>query len=226
MILIIDNYDSFTFNLYQLIGSIDPEVRVVRNDELRIDELEALHPDAVVISPGPGRPADAGVSEDAVRAFAGRVPLLGVCLGHQAICEVHGATITYARRLMHGRRSRIALDGSSAIFSGLPHEIEAARYHSLVADPETIPDELRVTARTTEPEDERGGATDSDETGGEIMAVEHRDLPVFGVQFHPESILTPLGRRMVENFLSLRSTDGSARSPRPTRSLADRPLAH
>ena len=190
MILLIDNYDSFSFNLYQLIGSIEPNIRVVRNDELTIPEIEALAPSAIFLSPGPGKPCDAGNCEDVVRAFAGKIPIFGVCLGHQAICEVYGATVTYAKELMHGKQSVCSLDVSSPIFKGLPEEMPVARYHSLAAVESTIPPELKVIARTDD---------------GEVMAVAHRDFHVYGVQFHPESILTPEGKKILENFLALES---------------------
>ena len=190
MILLIDNYDSFSFNLYQLIGSIEPNIRVVRNDELTIPEIETLAPSAIFLSPGPGKPCDAGICEDVVRAFAGKIPIFGVCLGHQAICEVYGATVTYAKELMHGKQSVCSLDVSSPIFKGLPEEMPVARYHSLAALESTIPPELKVIARTDD---------------GEVMAVAHRDFHVYGVQFHPESILTPEGKKILENFLALES---------------------
>lgn len=189
MILLIDNYDSFSYNVYQLIGSISPDIRVIRNDELSVGEILALNASHIIISPGPGRPCDAGVCEELIRAAAGKVPLLGICLGHQAICETFGATITYAKQLMHGKKSRITFDGASPIFCGLDGELEVARYHSLAASAEGFPDELKITARTPD---------------GEIMAVEHKKFPVFGLQFHPESILTQNGRKMLENFLDLR----------------------
>ena len=187
MIVLIDNYDSFSYNLYQLVGQINPDVRVVRNDALSVDELAALSPEALIISPGPGRPADAGICEDAIRQLSGTLPILGVCLGHQAICEAFGATVTYAKELMHGKASLATLDDSS-IFIGLPRQIEVARYHSLAVDEHTLPNCLRAVARTDD---------------GEVMAVEHREHPTFGLQFHPESILTPDGRALVENFLAL-----------------------
>lgn len=188
MILLIDNYDSFTYNLVQLAGSINPDIRVIRNDEMTVSEIEKLHPSHIILSPGPGYPKNAGVCEKAVQTLAGKFPILGVCLGHQGICEVYGAEITHAKRLMHGKKSVIKLDTQSPVFKGLPEQIEAARYHSLIAKSETIPDCLKVTA--TDP-------------AGEIMAVQHRDFPTFGLQFHPESILTPLGRTILENFLAL-----------------------
>ena len=186
MILLIDNYDSFAYNLYQLIGSINPDIRVIRNDQLSISEIEALEPEAIILSPGPGRPADAGVCVESSRYFAGKIPVFGVCLGHQSICESFGATVSYARELMHGKQSRINLDPDCPLFAGLPDSIEGGRYHSLAALEETLPDELKVIARTDD---------------GEIMAVEHRDCEVYGVQFHPESILTPQGKAIMQNFL-------------------------
>ncbi len=187
MILLIDNYDSFSYNVYQLVGSVAPDLRVIRNDELTLREIEALSPSHIVISPGPGRPDQAGICEEVIRHMAGAVPILGICLGHQAICEVFGARITYARELMHGKQSLARLDRDSRLFRGMEEEITVARYHSLAADPETIPQVLRVTARTRD---------------GEIMAVEHREYPVYGVQFHPESVLTPQGGQIIRNFLT------------------------
>lgn len=186
MILLIDNYDSFSYNLYQLLGEIEPDIRVERNDGIDIAGIESASPSHIVISPGPGRPREAGISEEAVRVFAGRIPILGVCLGHQAICEVYGATVTYASELMHGKASRIKLE-PCPLFDGLPAEIDAARYHSLAADIKTMPPELEVIARTTK---------------NEVMAVRHRVHAVYGVQFHPESILTPSGRTILANFLT------------------------
>ncbi len=186
MIVLVDNYDSFSYNLYQLMGAIDPDILVVRNDELTVEELRALRPRRIVLSPGPGRPEDAGILLEAVRELGPDIPLLGVCLGHQAICAAFGATITYAKELMHGKQSVVELDTDCPLFAGCPKKAPVARYHSLAADPATLPDCLRVTARTAE---------------GEIMAVQHRDSPIFGVQFHPESILTPDGARMLRNFL-------------------------
>ncbi|MDR1316049.1 MAG: aminodeoxychorismate/anthranilate synthase component II [Spirochaetales bacterium] len=187
MILLIDNYDSFSYNLYQLIGAADPDIRVIRNDEISCAEISALGPRRIVISPGPGRPREAGVCEEVISAFTGKVPILGVCLGHQAICEVFGASIIYAKRLVHGKASAITLQNTSPLFAGLPRTITGARYHSLAADPATMPECLTVTALSEE---------------GEIMAVQHRGHPVYGLQFHPESILTPLGKIILENFLA------------------------
>lgn len=187
MIVIIDNYDSFSYNLYQLLGSVEPDIRVIRNDEMTVAQIEALAPELIVLSPGPGRPADAGVCEEAVRYFAGKIPLFGVCLGHQAICEALGGRITYAARLMHGKTSTALIDSGSPLFCGLGEGIRVARYHSLAADREALPPELKVTARTED---------------GEVMAVQHKDFQVFGVQFHPESVLTPDGGRIIENLLN------------------------
>lgn len=189
MILLIDNYDSFSYNVYQLIGSIDPDIKVIRNDELSVEEILALSPSHIIISPGPGRPSDAGVCEDVIRAAAGKIPILGICLGHQAICETFGAKITYAKQLMHGKKSVITFD-SSRIFEELNSGLEVARYHSLAASDEIFPEDvLKITARTSD---------------GEIMAVEHKEHPVFGLQFHPESILTQNGKKIVENFLEIK----------------------
>ncbi|MDO5134127.1 MAG: aminodeoxychorismate/anthranilate synthase component II [Eubacteriales bacterium] len=186
MTLLIDNYDSFSYNLYQLAGTLDPDIRVIRNDAMTADEIAAHCPARIILSPGPGRPSDAGVCEEVVRRLSGKIPILGVCLGHQAICEVYGADITYAKELMHGKQSDVMPDTDSPLFRGLPQVIPVARYHSLAADPDTMPVCLRVTARTA---------------NGEIMAVQHVDYPVFGVQFHPESILTPDGEAILRNFL-------------------------
>ncbi len=186
MILLIDNYDSFSYNLFQLVGELNPEIKVVRNDELRICDIEKLGPTHIIISPGPGRPIDAGICEDVIAHFAGKIPILGVCLGHQAICETFGATITYAKELMHGKQSMAKLDTSNKLFKGLPEEIPVARYHSLAADESTIPSNLTVIAQTHDKE---------------VMAVKHKDYEIYGLQFHPESILTPDGRIILKNFL-------------------------
>ncbi|MDR2493483.1 MAG: aminodeoxychorismate/anthranilate synthase component II [Coriobacteriales bacterium] len=192
MILLIDNYDSFTFNLYQMIGALDPDVEVVRNDTYDVSRLIAMRPSHMVLSPGPGRPKDAGVCLDLVRVLAADAgsptlpALLGVCLGHQALCEALGAQIVRAPRPWHGKPSTVGLETKSLLFTGLPGRIMAARYHSLVADAATIPPTLRCTAHTDD---------------GLVMAVEHTTLPLFGVQFHPESILTPYGGQILRNFL-------------------------
>lgn len=186
MILLIDNYDSFSYNLFQLVGSINPDIKVIRNDEMTLQEIETLAPERIILSPGPGRPIDAGICIDVVKHFAGKIPILGVCLGHQSICEAYGATVSYAKTLMHGKQSPIEVDNTCPIFRGLPTTIQGARYHSLAAVESTIPAELKVVARTDD---------------GEIMAVQHTKYPVFGVQFHPESILTPQGNVILKNFL-------------------------
>ena len=201
MILLIDNYDSFSYNLYQLIGSIQPDIKVIRNDEMTIEEIEKLAPSHIILSPGPGKPSDAGICEDVVRAFQGKIPILGVCLGHQAICEVYGATVTYAKRLMHGKQSICTIEDDE-IFNGVGRgeslaegtengdgnrKLRVARYHSLAAKEEGFPEELKVIA-----------TADDD---GEIMAVRHKDYKVYGLQFHPESILTPEGMSLLRNFL-------------------------
>jgi len=188
MIVIIDNYDSFTYNLYQMIGEIDADVRVYRNDALSAAGLAELHPSHIVISPGPGHPRDAGISIDAVRELGGTVPILGVCLGHQAICEAYGGTIVHAKTLMHGKQSPITVVAPDPLFAGLPSTFPVARYHSLAADPANLPDTLIVTAVSDD---------------AEIQAVRHTTLPVFGVQFHPESILTPMGSRILANFVHI-----------------------
>lgn len=188
MILLIDNYDSFSYNLYQLVGSINPNVKVVRNDELTTEDIEKLHPTHLIISPGPGRPIDAGICEEAIRYFKGKMPILGVCLGHQAIGEVFGGVVDYAKEVRHGQKSLIHIANGSSIFTGLPPVIEAARYHSLAVRRDSLPDELLVIA-----EDEQD----------EIMGVKHRDYEIYGLQFHPESILTPQGHIIIENFLAI-----------------------
>ena len=188
MILLIDNYDSFSYNLYQLVGEINPDIKVIRNDEMTLDEIRALKPSHIILSPGPGRPEDAGVIVDVARSLSDEFPILGVCLGHQAICQAFGATVTYARQLMHGKQSVAKIDTSSVIFKGLPDEIKIARYHSLAADDKTIPDCLKVTAQVD----------------GEVMAVEHINRKLYGLQFHPESILTPDGRTLLKNFLDIK----------------------
>ncbi|WP_408071728.1 anthranilate synthase component II [Butyrivibrio sp. JL13D10] len=197
MVLLIDNYDSFSYNLYQLIGEIvsedncdsasDNAIKVIRNDELTISEIEALAPSRIILSPGPGRPEDAGVCMEVAKILAKKIPTLGVCLGHQAICAAYGATVTYAKELMHGKQSTVRFDKDCLLFKGCPETALVARYHSLAAEASTIPDELSVTAATTE--------------SGEVMAVKHRDYPIYGVQFHPESIMTPDGKTMLKNFI-------------------------
>ena len=187
MTLLIDNYDSFSYNLYQLVGCINPDIRVIRNDELTIEEIEALSPSHIIISPGPGKPADAGICEACIIHFAGKVPILGVCLGHQAICEAFGGVVDHAGTLMHGKASIAILDTENEIFKGLESREQVARYHSLSAKEETLPSCLKVIARTDD---------------GEVMAVSHSDYAIFGLQFHPESIYTEHGKRIIENFLN------------------------
>lgn len=195
MILLIDNYDSFSYNLVQMLGEIvnesqdkeKGEILVVRNDEITIEGIRKLAPTHIILSPGPGKPSEAGICEKVIREFAGKVKLLGVCLGHQAICEVYGATITYAKCLMHGKQSEVTIDNQCKIFEGLSSKEIVGRYHSLAASPESMCKELKVISR------------DDD---GEIMAVKHKDYDVYGLQFHPESVLTPHGKQMLINFLS------------------------
>lgn len=186
MILLIDNYDSFSYNLFQLIGEIEPDIRVIRNDEMTVEEIKSLEPDHIIISPGPGRPEDAGVIMEVAKTLGTQIPVLGVCLGHQAICAAFGATVTYAKELMHGKQSDVKFDMSCPLFAGCPQNAPVARYHSLAADPDTIPECLKVTAFTED---------------GEIMAVRHKEYPIYGVQFHPESIMTPDGKQMIRNFI-------------------------
>ena len=189
MILLIDNYDSFTFNLYQLAGVYNKDIKVIKNDEMTAEEIIKLSPSHIIISPGPGRPSAAGVCEKVIKAAAGQIPLLGICLGHQAVCEVYGAKITYAKTVMHGKTSLVHIANGSPLFRGLAPVIEAGRYHSLSAKRDTLPDELLVTA---------------EDDGGEVMGVKHKDYDVYGLQFHPESILTPCGAVMIENFLRIK----------------------
>jgi anthranilate synthase component 2 len=191
MILIIDNYDSFSYNLYQYVGTINKDVRVIKNDEMTVKEIEELNSSHLIISPGPGRPDAAGICEEVIKYFKGKTPILGVCLGHQAICEVFGANITYAKTLKHGKTSDIHIANGSPVFKGLSPVLRAARYHSLIADRATIPDELLVIA-----EDEES----------QVMGVKHQDCDLYGLQFHPESVLTKNGMTIIENFLSLRGT--------------------
>lgn len=219
MILLIDNYDSFSYNLYQLVCSVylehrhlqvkdeelDAHIRVIRNDEMTIEQIRALKPEAIILSPGPGKPQDAGVCIKVVTELAGTMPIMGVCLGHQAICEAYdeeavrtvtatdtGGVVSYAPQLMHGKTSQAKLDNNSRLFKSMPQEIQIARYHSLIARKDRLPQELTITAETSV---------------GEIMAVEHREYPVYGLQFHPESILTPDGRQIMKNFMEVIDND-------------------
>jgi anthranilate synthase/aminodeoxychorismate synthase-like glutamine amidotransferase len=187
VILIVDNYDSFTYNLAQYFGELGCALMVKRNDAISLDEISSLRPTHVCISPGPGRPAQAGLSNEIVRRFAPQLPLLGVCLGHQCIGEVFGGRIVAAPRLLHGKTSQIKHNGSG-VFTNLPNPFTATRYHSLIVSPDSVPDCLEVTAQTSE---------------GEIMGLRHRDFPVHGVQFHPESILTAEGKKLLANFIAL-----------------------
>lgn len=187
MILLIDNYDSFSYNLVQLIGAVKGDIQVVRNDKITVAEIKELAPEAIVLSPGPGRPEQAGICIDVVTELGPQIPILGVCLGHQAICKAYGAHVSYASELMHGKTSMIRTVPESHLFRGMEPELQAGRYHSLAAVKESMPEELLVTATAAD---------------GEIMAVEHRTYPVYGVQFHPESILTPQGGAIIRNFLN------------------------
>ncbi len=188
MMLLIDNYDSFSYNLYQLIGENTPDIKVIRNNELTIEEIRSLNPSRIILSPGPGRPENAGMIMEVAKTLGIDIPVLGVCLGHQAICAAFGATITYAKELMHGKQSEISVDKDCLLFQGCSKTTLVARYHSLVADKSTIPKELKVTAFTED---------------GEVMAVQHTKYPIYGVQFHPESIMTPEGKRILTNFINL-----------------------
>jgi anthranilate synthase/aminodeoxychorismate synthase-like glutamine amidotransferase len=194
-LFLIDNYDSFTYNLFQYLSELGAEVTVVRNDRFSLADVEALAPDGIVISPGPGTPADSGASPDVIRAFGARVPILGVCLGHQTIGEVFGGRVVRAPAIFHGKVSEIEHDGRG-LFVGLPHPFTATRYHSLVIAPDSVPDCLEVTARTAE---------------GVIMGVRHRELPIEGVQFHPESALTEEGKHLLQNFIDLVAESSAGR---------------
>jgi len=189
MTLVIDNYDSFTYNIVQYLGEMGVELKVVRNDQITLDEIAALKPERILISPGPCSPRESGLSNDIIRKFAGQVPILGVCLGHQCIGHTFGASVVVNYRMMHGKTSPIKHDGKD-LFEGMPNPFNATRYHSLVIQRDTLPDFLEVTAETEE---------------GEIMGVRHKTLPIWGVQFHPESILTENGRTILKNFLKLRA---------------------
>lgn len=192
MILLIDNYDSFSYNLYQLIGSVNPDIKVIRNDEMTVDEIESLAPEYIILSPGPKAPKDAGVCIETAKRLGGVSKILGVCLGHQSICEAYGATVSYAKQLMHGKQSLCSIDNTEPIFKGLDKEIKVARYHSLAVVPKTVPPCLKVIAKTAD---------------GEVMAVRHREMEIYGLQFHPESILTPNGKTILNNFLGGKSND-------------------
>lgn len=186
MVLLIDNYDSFTYNLYQYMGTFGHDIEVVRNNKITMEEIRALQPERIVLSPGPGRPSDAGICVDVVKEFLTETPILGICLGHQCIGEALGATVSYARELCHGKQSEIVHKGES-IFRGIDTPVKIARYHSLAVKEESLPDCLKVLARTED---------------GEIMAMRHKKYPVVGLQFHPESIYTEHGKRMIDNFVN------------------------
>jgi len=189
MNLLIDNYDSFSYNLFQYIGEMDPGIKVIRNDEMTVEEIKQLKPEHIIISPGPGRPEDAGIIVELIKSIKGEIPILGVCLGHQAICMAYGADIVHAKKLMHGKSSKISADTETVLFKGMnATRITVARYHSLAAERDSLPKELIVTAVAND---------------GEVMAVQHAKYPVYGVQFHPESIMTPDGKRILKNFLEV-----------------------
>lgn len=185
MILLLDNYDSFVYNLYQYIGEYKEDIKVLRNDALSLSQIIALQPEKIILSPGPGRPKDAGVMEEVIAYFFDKVPILGICLGHQAICEVFGSTITYAKKVMHGKTSILSMTENQPLFKGI-NNYQVARYHSLVADVKTIKEPLQIIARSED---------------GEVMAVKHAMYPVYGLQFHPESILTIDGKQIIKNFI-------------------------
>lgn len=186
MILLIDNYDSFSYNLYQLIGEVNSDIKVSRNDKITLDEIKELNPEAIILSPGPGKPENAGICVELVREFYNKIPILGVCLGHQAICAAFGGKVSYAKRLMHGKSSNISLD-YDYIFKGLPGEITVGRYHSLSLVEDSLPDCLEIISKAKD--------------DGEVMAVRHKEFNIYGLQFHPESILTPDGLTIIDNFL-------------------------
>ncbi len=189
MVLLIDNYDSFTYNLYQYIGCIEPNVKVVRNDEVTLEDIEKYQPSHIVISPGPGFPAKAGISVSVIKEFYKSVPILGICLGHQAIGEAFGGQIVHADKLYHGKATEILIQDDGALFAGLSQKIQGARYHSLVIKKGSLPPDIAITASSE---------------AGDIMAIRHQKFPVFGVQFHPESILTHEGMQIIKNFLTLK----------------------
>lgn len=186
MILLIDNYDSFAYNLYQLIGSINEDIKVVRNDEISVEEIEKINPSCIIISPGPGKPSEAGIIEEVIQTYYTKYPILGVCLGHQAIVEAFGGVVGYAKSVMHGKSSTIKVDTNNSIFKGIEENTKVARYHSLAAKKENLPECLQIIGESDD---------------GEIMAVCHKNYPIYGLQFHPESILTKEGKKTVENFL-------------------------
>ncbi len=187
-ILLIDNYDSFSYNLYQMIGAINPNIQVIRNDELSVEEIKALKPSHIIISPGPGKPKDTGICIELIQKLYKEIPILGVCLGHQSIFEAFGGTVSYAKKLMHGKQSEIEKMNNSKLFENMPQNFSVARYHSLAGLEETLPECLKITALTKD---------------NEIMAIEHKECNVFGVQFHPESILTHQGKTIIKNFIQI-----------------------
>ena len=189
MILLIDNYDSFSYNLYQMIGEINPDIKVIRNDELSIPEIQDLNPDAIVISPGPGKPSDAGISIDIIKEFYKDIPILGICLGHQCIYEAFGGEVSYSKRLVHGKASHVDIDNKNPLFSNLGDEIKVGRYHSLSGVKSSLPKNISLIAESKD--------------DNEIMGIIHDEHPVYGLQFHPESILTPEGKIILKNFLSI-----------------------
>nr|MCR5202012.1 aminodeoxychorismate/anthranilate synthase component II [Lachnospiraceae bacterium] len=186
MTLLIDNYDSFSYNLYQAVGVYDADIKVVKNDEIKVEDIKDMNPDRIILSPGPGRPENAGICEEVVKEYSGKVPILGVCLGHQAICEAFGSKINYAKELMHGKSSEVKLDTNASLFTGIDRYETVGRYHSLAVDEENLSASLKVVARADD---------------GQIMAVKHKQHDTYGLQFHPESILTPSGDKIVKNFI-------------------------
>lgn len=186
MILLIDNYDSFVYNLYQYIGTINSHIKVVRNNEITIEDVKQMNPEMIILSPGPKKPSEAGIMEDIIREFYSTTKILGVCLGHQGICEVFGGDIVHADKIMHGKTSMIKIDNHDPIFKGMNEYIQVARYHSLIVKKETLPNVLQIIGESDE---------------GEVMAVKHKDYPIYGLQFHPESILTKDGMKIIQNFI-------------------------
>ncbi|KZX11094.1 anthranilate synthase component II [Methanobrevibacter filiformis] len=189
MILLVDNYDSFSYNLYQMIGEINPDIKVIRNDAMDLNEIHEINPDRIVISPGPGKPSDGGISIDIVKEFYKEIPILGICLGHQCIFEAFGGEVSYSKKLVHGKVSKIELNNENPLFKNLKNEISVGRYHSLSGVEDSLPKDISITAKS--------------EDDDEIMAISHKQYPVYGLQFHPESILTPCGSNILENFLSI-----------------------
>lgn len=189
MILLVDNYDSFVYNLYQLIGSINPKIKVIRNDKLNIEQIKKLNPSHIVLSPGPGKPSEAGICSEIVKVFQGKIPILGICLGHQVIAEVFDSVVNYAKEVVHGKAFKLKIMEKSPLFKGIDKEFMGARYHSLAIKRETLGEDLKIIATTDD---------------GEIMAIEHRKYPIYGLQFHPESILSDNGKKLIQNFLNIR----------------------